>query len=106
LIKFIPAAELIAAREEKAVAVAEKARKKEEARLAREKAELEAREKAKVRPEDLFKTDERYSAWDEQGLPTKLKDGGDVPKSQLKTLKKAWDRQKKAHEDLKAKGLL
>lgn len=106
LIKFIPAAELIAAREEKAAREAEKARKKEEARLAREKTEQEAREKAKVPPQELFKNDERYSAWDEQGMPTKMKDGSDVPKSQLKSLKKTWDRQKKAHEDLKAKGLL
>ncbi|SPJ83875.1 related to cysteinyl-tRNA synthetase [Fusarium torulosum] len=106
LIKFIPAAELIAAREEKVAQAAEKAKKKEEARLAREKADQEAREKAKVKPEDLFKGDERYSAWDEQGLPTKMKDGSDVPKSQLKGLKKQWDRQKKAHDDLKAKGLL
>lgn len=106
LIKFIPAAELVAAREEKVAREAEKARKKEEARLAREKTEQEAREKAKVPPEEFFKGDERYSAWDEQGLPTKMKDGSDVPKSQLKQLKKAWDRQKKAHEDLKAKGLL
>jgi cysteinyl-tRNA synthetase len=104
LIKFIPAAELIAAREEKAALAAEKARKKEEARLAKEKADEEAREKAKVRPEDLFLKDERYSAWDEQGMPTKMKDGSDVPKSQLKSLKKLWDRQKRAHEDLKAKG--
>ena len=37
LIKFIPAAELIAAREEKAAKEAEKARAKEEARRAREK---------------------------------------------------------------------
>ncbi|KAF7562301.1 hypothetical protein G7046_g1806 [Stylonectria norvegica] len=106
LIKFIPAAELIAAREEKVAREAEKVKKKEEARLAREKADQEAREKAKVPPEELFKNDERYSAWDAQGLPTQLKDGGDVPKSQLKSLKKLWDRQKKAHEDLKAKGLL
>ncbi|CAM1508046.1 Fc.00g048940.m01.CDS01 [Cosmosporella sp. VM-42] len=106
LVKFIPAAELIAAREEKVAREAEKAKKKEEARLAREKAEQEAREKAKVPPQELFKNDERYSAWDEQGMPTKMKDGSDVPKSQLKSLKKLWDRQKKAHEDLKAKGLL
>lgn len=104
LIKFIPAAELIAAREEKAAQAAEKARKKEEARLAKLKADEEAREKAKVAPEEMFKNDERYSAWDEQGLPTKLKDGSDVPKSQQKTLKKQWDRQKRAHDDLKAKG--
>ncbi|KAM0523255.1 hypothetical protein ACHAPE_001750 [Trichoderma viride] len=104
LIKFVPAAELIAAREEKIAREAEKAKKKEEARLAKEKADQEAREKAKVSPEDLFKNDERYSAWDEQGIPTKLKDGNEVPKSQLKNLKKAWEKQKKIHEDLKAKG--
>ncbi|KAM0479945.1 hypothetical protein ACHAPX_004523 [Trichoderma viride] len=104
LIKFVPAAELIAAREEKIAGEAEKAKKKEEARLAKEKADQEAREKAKVPPEDLFKNDERYSAWDEQGIPTKLKDGNEVPKSQLKNLKKAWEKQKKIHQDLKAKG--
>lgn len=104
LIKFVPAAELIAAREEKAAAAADKARKKEEARIAREKADQEAREKAKTPPEEMFKTDERYSVWDEQGLPTKMKDGSDVPKSQQKQNKKNWDRQKKAHDDLKAKG--
>jgi cysteinyl-tRNA synthetase len=104
LIKFVPAAELIAAREEKAAREAEKAAKKEEARLAREKAEQEAREKAKVPPEELFKGDERYSTFDEQGMPTKMKDGSDVPKSQLKQLKKLWEKQKRAYEDLKAKG--
>jgi cysteinyl-tRNA synthetase len=104
LIKFVPAAELIAAREEKAAREAEKAQKKEEARLAREKAEQEAKEKAKVPPEQMFKADERYSAWDEQGMPTKMKDGADVPKSQLKSLKKLWEKQKRAYEDLKAKG--
>ncbi|KYK61669.1 cysteinyl-tRNA synthetase [Drechmeria coniospora] len=104
LIKFIPAAELIAAREEKAAREAEKARKKEEMRLAREKVEQEAKEKAKIPPEELFKKDERYGAWDEQGLPTKMKDGSEVPKSQMKSLKKLWDKQKKVHDDLKAKG--
>lgn len=104
LIKFIPAAELIAAREEKAAREAEKAQKKAEQKAAREKAEQELREKAKVRPEDMFKSDEKYSAWDEQGIPTKTKEGADVTKSQLKILKKAWEKQKKAYEDLKAKG--
>ncbi|KAG6040322.1 hypothetical protein E4U41_000919 [Claviceps citrina] len=104
LIKFIPAAELIRAREEKAAREAEKAAKKEEARLAREKAEHEAKEKAKVPPEEMFKKDDRYSAWDETGMPTKMKDGSDVPKSQTKSLKKMWEKQKKAHEELKAKG--
>ncbi|KAI1352140.1 cysteinyl-tRNA synthetase [Xylaria sp. FL0043] len=97
LIKFIPAAELIAAREEKAAKDAERAKAKEEARIAREKAEAEKWEKAKVAPLDMFKGDERYSEWDAEGIPTKLKDGSEVPKAQLKKLKKEWDRQKKLH---------
>ncbi|KAI1437504.1 cysteinyl-tRNA synthetase [Xylaria sp. CBS 124048] len=97
LIKFIPAAELIAAREEKAAKEAEKAKAKEEARLAREKAEAEKWEKAKVPPQEMFKNDERYSEWDAEGMPTKLKDGSEVPKTQLKKLKKEWDRQNKVH---------
>ncbi|KAI1272809.1 cysteinyl-tRNA synthetase [Xylaria sp. FL0933] len=97
LLKFIPAAELIAAREEKAAKDAERAKAKEEARIAREKAEAEKWEKAKVAPLDMFKDDERYSEWDAEGMPTKLKDGSEVPKAQLKKLKKEWDRQKKLH---------
>jgi cysteinyl-tRNA synthetase len=100
LIKFIPTAELIAAREEKAAQAAEKARAKEQARLAREKAEAEKWEKAKVKPEEMYKTGEaaeKYSEWDAEGMPTKMKDGSEVPKSQVKKLKKDWDRQKKAY---------
>ncbi|KAI1415325.1 tRNA synthetases class I (C) catalytic domain-containing protein [Hypoxylon sp. FL1857] len=103
LIKFVPAAELIAAREEKAAREAEKARAKEEARRAREKAEEEKWAKAKLAPEDMFKGDERYGEWDAEGIPTKMKDGSEVPKSQLKKLKKDWERQKKAHSEYQAK---
>lgn len=102
LIKFIPKEELLAAKEEKAAKEREKLAQKEAARLAREKLEAEKAEKAKVSPADMFK-DDRYSAWDAEGLPTKTKDGEDVPKSALKKLKKDWERQKKAHEDWKAK---
>ncbi|KAI2621758.1 tRNA synthetases class I (C) catalytic domain-containing protein [Hypoxylon sp. NC1633] len=103
LIKFVPAAELIAAREEKAAKDAEKARAKEEAKRAREKADEEKWAKAKLAPEEMFKNDERYSEWDSEGKPTKMKDGSEVPKSQLKKLKKDWDRQKKAHGEYQAK---
>ncbi|KAI0009587.1 tRNA synthetases class I (C) catalytic domain-containing protein [Xylariaceae sp. FL0662B] len=103
LIKFVPAAELIAAREEKAAREAEKARAKEEAKRAKEKAEEEKWAKAKLAPEELFKGDERYSEWDGEGLPTRMKDGSEVPKSQFKKLKKEWDRQKKAHGEYLAK---
>ncbi|CAJ2507597.1 Uu.00g087830.m01.CDS01 [Anthostomella pinea] len=103
LIKFIPASELIAAREEKAAKEAEKTRAKEEAKRAREKADEEKWAKAKVAPEEMFKSDERYSDWDAEGMPIKMKDGSEVPKAQSKKLKKEWDRQKKAHGEYQTK---
>ncbi|TVY16675.1 Cysteine--tRNA ligase [Lachnellula arida] len=102
LIKFIPKTELLAQREEKAAKEREKAAQKEAARLAREKIEADKAAKAKVSPTDMFR-DERFSAWDEDGLPTKTKEGEDVPKSGLKKMKKDWERQKKVHEEWKAK---
>ncbi|KAK0103189.1 hypothetical protein ONS95_014985 [Cadophora gregata] len=102
LIKFIPKEELLAQKEEKAAKEREKLAQKEKARLDREKAELEKAEKAKLSPADMFR-DERFSAWDADGMPTKTKEGEDVPKSALKKLKKEWDRQKKMHDEWKAK---
>ncbi|KAK2010492.1 tRNA synthetase class I catalytic domain-containing protein [Colletotrichum eremochloae] len=99
LIKFVPASELIAARNEKLAKEAEKARAKEEAKRAREQAEKEKWEKAKLPHTEMFKSDDKYAEWDAEGLPTKLKDGSDVPKSQLKKLQKQWQSQKKAHEE-------
>jgi cysteinyl-tRNA synthetase len=99
LIKFVPKEELIAQREEKAAKEWEKAAQKEAARLAREKLEAEKAEKAKIDPRDMFRSDEKYSEWDAEGLPTRMKDGSDVPKSQGKKLKKDWDRQKKLFDE-------
>ncbi|KAA8641958.1 hypothetical protein EYZ11_011185 [Aspergillus tanneri] len=103
LIKFVPAAKLIAARNERAALAAEKASQKEKARLAREKAEAEKWEKAKLSPQLMFREDKKYQEWDNDGLPTKLADGSEVPKSQLKKLKKEWDRQKKLNDEYVAK---
>ena len=52
---------------------------------------------ARVSPAEMFKTDE-YTAWDENGLPTKDSKGDDVTKSKAKKLKKDMERQKKLHE--------
>ncbi|KAH6691326.1 cysteinyl-tRNA synthetase [Plectosphaerella plurivora] len=104
LIKFVPASELIALRNEKLAREADKARAKEEAKRAKEQAEREKWEKAKVSPADMFKSDDKYSEWDAEGLPTKLREGGgEVPKNQLKKLQKDWQKQKKLHEEYVAK---
>jgi cysteinyl-tRNA synthetase len=79
----------------------------EEKRLAKERRLEEeavkkaaASERAKVQPQDMFKTDE-FSEWDANGVPTKLKGGEEVPKSRKKKLEKDWKVQKVAHEKWK-----
>ena len=69
------------------------------ARKAREKAEQEKWEKAKVPPQDMYKGDAKYQEWDAEGVPTKMADGSEVPKSQAKKLKKEWEKHKKLHEE-------
>ena len=51
----------------------------------------------------MFKGDAKYQECDAEGLPAKLADGSEVPKSQVKKLKKEWERQKKLHEEYLAK---
>ena len=103
LIKFVPKEELMKQIEEKAAKEREKAAQKEAAKIAREKLEAEKAEKAKLSHLDMFKGDEKWSAWDMEGMPTKTREGEDVPKSALKKMRKDWERQKKIHEDWKAK---
>lgn len=50
-------------------------------------------------PQDLFKGDAKYQEFDVDGVPTRLADGSEVPKSQVKKLKKEWEKQKKLHEE-------
>ncbi|KAI5844738.1 tRNA synthetases class I (C) catalytic domain-containing protein [Tricharina praecox] len=102
LVKFVPAEELRAAREEKERKLAEKDAKKEEARRKREEEDRKKDEAAKVDPTTMFRTPE-WSEWDADGMPTKDAKGEEVTKSRSKALKKLWDRQKKAHDAWKAK---
>lgn len=91
-------AELRAEREQKEAIAREKAEAKQ--KREREEAEKKAKlaEQAKISPKDMFKTEE-YSTWDDDGIPTKDKDGADVPKSKGKKLRKEWEKQKKLHEE-------
>ncbi|CAD6500391.1 BgTH12-07568 [Blumeria graminis f. sp. triticale] len=99
LIKFVPKSELLAQREEKLLKEREKIALKEKARLDRENLDAERAERAKINPMVMFRSDTKWGAWDDQGIPTKLQDGSEVPKSALKKLKKDWERQKKAHDE-------
>lgn len=72
-----------------------------------------AYEKALKEPSTIFKTPENlelYSAWDEKGIPTALKDGTPLLKSKAKSLSKEYSAQEKIYnnrvkleEDMKAR---
>lgn len=85
--------ELLQAREEKAERSRQKQREKEE----REKEAVSRAEKGKLNPRGMFQTSE-FSAWDEDGVPTKDAQGNDLPKSRSKKLRKEWERQKRAYD--------
>ncbi|KAF1345965.1 tRNA synthetases class I (C) catalytic domain-containing protein [Delphinella strobiligena] len=74
-----------------------KLEKAEAAKAAKEKEEAEKLAKGKLNHLEMFRTSE-FSAWDEEGLPTKDAEGKDIAKSRSKKLKKDWERQKKLHE--------
>ena len=75
----------------------EKERQRAKARLEREEEAAARAEKGRLSHLEMFKTVE-YSAWDENGIPTKDKDGNELAKSRAKKLTKDWERQKKLHE--------
>ena len=53
---------------------------------------------------EMFKVGERaeeFSEWDERGVPVKMRDGEEMPKSRSKKLVKEWEGQRKRFEALK-----
>ncbi|KAK5164664.1 cysteinyl-tRNA synthetase [Saxophila tyrrhenica] len=94
-------------RQEKAdreAVAASKTAAKEKAKADAAAAEREKLEKGKLNPVEMFKADEEFSEWDEEGLPTKDASGEPLAKSRVKKLKKDWERQKKLHEAYLASG--
>jgi hypothetical protein len=78
----------------------EKADEKERIRAQRVAKEEEELRKGKMRPSEIFQTDEhagKYSAFDSKGLPTIDADGTAVTKSRRKALEKEFVRQEKLH---------
>lgn len=92
------------ARQSREQAAAEKMAAKAKAQAEEAEKKRQQDEKAKIPHVEMFKTAE-YSAWDENGIPTKDAKGEDVTKSKQKKLQKDWAKQKKLHEDwLKKQG--
>ena len=75
----------------------ERAKQKETAKAKRAQQARERADKGKLSHKDLLRTDE-FSAWDDNGLPTRMTHGDEVAKSRGKKLRKDWEKQKVAHE--------
>ena len=63
----------------------------------------ELEEKSKINPKDMFKLTDLYSKFDENGIPTHYKNGEEIKKSQLKKLRKEYEKQTKLYNNHLAK---
>ncbi|KAM8814082.1 cysteine--tRNA ligase, cytoplasmic [Rhynchonycteris naso] len=100
VVKLVDRETLLKEREEKKRAEEEKRRKKEEA--ARKKQALEAARLARMRtpPSEMFLSEcDKYSRFDENGLPTHDTEGKELSKGQVKKLKKLLEAQEKLHAE-------
>lgn len=101
LVKFLNTEEreeLIQQQEQKEQAAKQKELKKQQQALANAKKEEERKQKMKINPLEMFKTEE-FAEWDESGLPTKDTKGEEVSKSMRKKLAKQQQAQQKLYEE-------
>ena len=85
-----------AKRAEEARKAAEKERKKAEAAAAAAAKDAQR----KVNPVDMFRAEtDKYSAWDERGLPTHDAEGKEISKGQQKKLQKLQQAQEKRYQE-------
>lgn len=106
LVKLVPAAELIKARDEKRALAETKAAKKAAAVEAERLKKQQKMERGRVPPQDMFKPpnvpEGTYSSWNEDGLPLTDGEGKELSKNQGKKVQKDWVAQKKLHEEFLA----
>ncbi|KAM9221256.1 cysteine--tRNA ligase, cytoplasmic [Dugong dugon] len=100
VVKLVDRETLLTEREEKRRGEEGKRRKKEE--TARKKQEQEAAKLAKMRipPSKMFLSEsDKYSKFDDTGLPTHDAEGKELSKGQAKKLKKLFEAQEKLHQE-------
>eukprot|EP00127_Corallochytrium_limacisporum_P007373 Clim_evm10s249 gene=Clim_evmTU10s249 len=99
-VKLASREDLLREKEQKAALKEEQDRKKAEAKARAAEQARKKLEKGKVPPSELFKSEtDKYSEFDERGVPTKDTAGEPLSKSALKKLEKAYTQQEKLHKD-------
>lgn len=103
LIKLVPPAELIKARDEKRIQQEERAQKKAQAILLERQKRLEKIERGRLPPHEMFKppnvSEEAYGSWDGAGFPLTTGEGVELSKNQIKNLHKKYQIQEKLHQE-------
>jgi cysteinyl-tRNA synthetase len=106
LVKLVPPAELIKARDEKRAQIEAKAAKKAASVESERQKRLQKLEKGRVAPQDLFKppnsAEGMYGSWNDDGIPLTDAEGKELSKNQAKKAQKDWATQKKLHDDFLA----
>lgn len=102
LVKFLndqEREELIQQQQDKERLANERDQRKQQQAMANAKKEEERQAKMRVNPADMFRDENLYSAWDEQGMPTVDKAGEEVSKSMRKKLAKQYAQQEKLYQE-------
>ncbi|CAF4954897.1 unnamed protein product [Pieris macdunnoughi] len=96
IVKLVSKEEIAREREEKKRIEAEKQRKKEELL----KAQKAKEEQKKIPPQEMFRREtDKYSQFDDKGLPTHDLEGKEVSKGALKKLQKLQQAQEKKYNE-------
>ncbi|KAM7086907.1 cysteine--tRNA ligase, cytoplasmic isoform 1-T1 [Molossus nigricans] len=100
VVKLVDRETLLREREEKRRVEEERRRKREEATRKRQEQEAAKLAKMKVPPREMFLSESnKYSRFDENGLPTHDTEGKELSKGQAKKLKKLFEAQEKLHTE-------
>ncbi|KAF9462458.1 tRNA synthetases class I (C) catalytic domain-containing protein [Collybia nuda] len=103
LVKLVPPAELIKARDDKRAQIDAKAAKKAASVEAERQKRLQRLEKGRVTPQQMFKPpiipEGLYGSWNDDGIPLTDGEGKELSKNQAKKVQKDWAAQKKLHDE-------
>ncbi|KAF9452772.1 cysteinyl-tRNA synthetase [Macrolepiota fuliginosa MF-IS2] len=103
LVKLVPPAELIKARDEKRAQLEAKAREKAQRIENERQKRLQKIEKGRLPPQEMFKPpnipEGEYHSWNDAGIPLTDREGNELSKSRAKNIQKAYREQEKLHKE-------
>jgi cysteinyl-tRNA synthetase len=103
VIKIVGKEAIMAAREEERLRLEEKKRLKEEQERKALEAKLKREQQLKIPPEEMFlKETDKYSQFDDKGIPTHDAEGKPLSDKQRKKLTKQWQVQEEKHRKYKS----